>query len=225
MTPMSPPAPVEIVEAVQHLPSGASLVIAQVAWDEYERVLEELSDRPGLRVSYDRGRLEIMSPLSEHGEYASLIEDLVRAACQVFHLRLEKRANATWKRRTLSRGVEADASYYIENAARIIGKRKIDLESDPPPDIVVEIDISNDSLPKFPIYAALGVPEIWRYDGHTCHFYRLVRDKYVEGRASRFLPALTGQVISEAIELGKTRGQDEALLAFRRKLQRQLRAK
>ncbi len=114
---------------------------------------------------------------------------------------------------------------YIENAARIIGKRKIDLESDPPPDIVVEIDISNDSLPKFPIYAALGVPEIWRYDGHTCHFYRLGRDKYVEGQASGFLPALSGQIISEAIELGKTRGQDEALRAFRRKLQRRLRAK
>lgn len=156
MTPMSPPAPVEIVEAVQHLPSGASLVIAQVAWDEYERVLEELSDRPGLRVSYDRGRLEIMSPLSEHGEYASLIEDLVRAACQVFHLRLEKRANTTWKRRTLSRGVEADASYTSKTRRELSANEKSISNPTRPPTSssrLISAMIRSRSFPSMPRWA------------------------------------------------------------------------
>jgi Uma2 family endonuclease len=223
MTPMSLPATGEILNAAEHLPVGATLVVPQVPWDDYERLLANLAERPRLRVSYDCGRLEIVSPLSEHGEYESLIEDLVRAACQLFRLRLEKRANATWKKRSLSKGAEADASYYIANAQRIIGKRTIDLDTDPPPDIVVEIDVTNDSFHKFPIYAALAVPEVWRYDGQSCRFYRLAEGQYTEASVSRFLPALTGQMISEALELGKTEGQDEALRAFRRNVRKLVR--
>jgi len=73
------PRTAESLEAVAHLPDGATLVIYDVPWDEYERLLDELSDRPHLRVSYDCGRLEIMSPLPEHEEYARFIDDLVRA--------------------------------------------------------------------------------------------------------------------------------------------------
>src|SRR5438876_11238353 len=78
---------------------------------------------------------------------------------------LEKCGSATWRRQRIQRGVDPDTCFYVANAERIAGKRKIDLESDPPPDIAVEMDITNESLGKFPIYAGLGVPEIWRYDG------------------------------------------------------------
>lgn len=225
MTSMHLAGTAEILDAAEHLPSGASLIVPQVAWDDYERLLEELAERPGLRVSYDCGRLEIMSPLPEHGEYGSLIEDLVTAACQAFRLKLEKRSNATWKRRSKSKGVEGDASYYIQNAERIIGKRKIDLESDPPPDIIVEIDVTNPSLNKLPVYAALGVSEIWRYDGRTCRFYWLVGDKYVETLISRSIPGLTSEMLAEAVEISKTRGQDAARSAFRRLLRNRLKTK
>jgi Uma2 family endonuclease len=158
-----------------------------------------------------------VSQTTEHGWYERLLEDLIRAACQIVGVRLEKCGGATWKRPSLSKGVEADASYYIENAGRIIGKRRIDLESDPPPDVVVEVEVTTNSDYKLPVYAALKVPEVWRYDGQSFRFYRLEKGKYVQAPASRFLQGLAGQMLADALEAGKTIGQDAALNAFRRK--------
>jgi len=207
----------EIVDAGEHLPNGGTLVIDQVSWDDYEYLLEGLADRPGLRISYDCGRLEIVSPLQEHGEYECLVEDLVLVFCEAYRIQLQKYGRTTWRRKTLAKGVEPDASFYIKNAQRIIGK-KITLESDPPPDIVVEIDVTRSSLAKLSIYAALGVPEVWRYDGKTCRFYARFEKGYRETSVSRFLPGLTGAMIAEAIEVSKTQSQDAARKAFRRRI-------
>ena len=163
----------DYLETINRLPEGSTLILHHVTWAEYERLLEELVDRPGVRVSYDRGRLEVMTPLPEHEEYVRLIDSLVRTWADHEHLQLQNYGASTWKRQRLAKGVEPDACYYVANAVRVIGKRHIDLESDPPPDIVVEIDITNESLSKFPIYATLLVPEIWRYDGKTVQFYQL----------------------------------------------------
>lgn len=210
----------DYLDAIAHLPEGTTLVIHQFSWDDYERLLEDLSDRPHLRISYDRGKLEIMSPLPEHEEYAEFIDDLVLLFSEEFDLKLEKRGKATWKRRRLARGVEPDACYYIAAADRIIGKRKIDLESDPPPDIVLEIDITNESLSKFPIYAALRVPEIWRYDGKkNMQFYELAGSGYREIPQSRFLAGLKPIMLFDALEQSKTDGQTVARRAFRQQLQ------
>jgi Uma2 family endonuclease len=214
---MSSPIATEIVDAGEHLPNGATLVIDQVSWDDYEYLLEGLADRPGLRISYDCGRLEIVSPSPGHGYYECLVEDLVLLFCEAFRIPLEKYGRTTWRRKSLSKGAVPDASFYIKNAGRIIGN-KISLESDPPPDIIVEVEVTRSSQSKSPIYAALGVPELWRYDGKTCRFYARIEDGYQETRVSRFLPGLTGAVIAEAIELSKTKGQDEARKAFRRRI-------
>jgi Uma2 family endonuclease len=153
------------MEAIESLPGGATLVLPQFDWDDDERLLDDLRDRPHLRVTYDHGRLEIMSPLPEHEEYARFIDHLARAAADGLHLKLQNYGSATWRKQRLARGTEADSCYYVANASRVIGKRRFDLETDPPPDIVVEVDIPNESLSTFPIYAALSVPEIWRHDG------------------------------------------------------------
>ena len=158
-----------------------------------------------------------MSPSPEHGQYESLLEDFVLMFCETFRIPLEKCGRATWRRQSLSKGAEADASFYIKSAGRIIG-RKINLESDPPPDIVVEIDVTNSSLRKLSIHVGLGISEVWRYDGHVCRFYILVKDAYRETRISRCLPGLTGPMIADSIELSKTQGQDEARKAFRRRI-------
>jgi Uma2 family endonuclease len=118
----------EVLDATAHLPDGATLIVPQFDWDDYERLLEDLTERPRLRVSYDCGRLEIVSPLPEHEKYARFIDDLVRAFADAYGLELEKLGHTTWKRRALAKGVEADACYYIRSAKRIIGKRKIDLD-------------------------------------------------------------------------------------------------
>ena len=106
---------------------------------------------------------------------------------------------------------------YVTNAQRVIGKDAIDLSVDPPPDIVVEIDKSNQSLNKLPIYATFGVPEIWRYDGRRkrTEIYELRGNSYVEIPASRFFPILSSGVLADFIERSKRQGQTAALSAFR----------
>jgi Uma2 family endonuclease len=209
----------EYLEAIEHLPAGAILVFPQVSWEEYESLLEDLVDRPGLRVSYDEGRVEIMSPLSEHEDYKEFVSHLARVLSEEFNIPLEPRGSTTWKRRKLRKGAEPDTCFYVTNAYRIIGKRIIDLESDPPPDIVVEIDTTNESMSKFSIYAALGVPEIWHYDGKRVQMYAWTPElEYVTTPASRFFPSLTDSVLYEALEASKTQGHTEALRAFRQRV-------
>ena len=218
MTPMSLQTIDEILDAIEHLPRGASLVIPQVDWEDYELLLENFGKRH-LHVSYDSGRLEIVSPLPRHEMYGRFFDSLVREFATAHKLTVEMLGQTTWKRRALAKGVEADACYYVQNAERVIGKEDLDLEIDPPPDIAVEIDITSNSLRKLAIYAALSVPEIWRYNGKTIHMYTLAGSKYVEIAGSNILPGLTGSLLAELIELSRTHGQTKALEAFRRQIQ------
>ena len=208
----------EYLEAIDHLPAGAILTIPEVTWEQYENLLEDLVDRPGLRISYDEGRLEIMSPLPEHEEYKDFILQALRTLCDELGIELEPRGSATWKRKKIHKGAEPDTCFYVANAARIIGKRKLDLESDPPPDIVVEIDTTNESLSKFSIYAALEIPEIWRYDGKRVQMYELRGPTYVETSASPSFPNLTCAMLANVLELSKTQGHTAALRTFRQEI-------
>ncbi|MFL6208343.1 MAG: Uma2 family endonuclease [Pyrinomonadaceae bacterium] len=206
---------VDYLDAIAHLPAGATLRLPYVSWDEYEALLSELTDRPGLRVSYDAGRVEIIGPLPEHEEYKETILRLVQVMSEEAGVLLESRGSATYKQKRLAKGAEPDTSFYVQNAARIIGQRTIELGVDPPPDVVVEIDTTNESLGKFPIYAALGVPEIWRYDGAEATFFALVGTSYQAIANSRAFPALPASVLTEFIEQSKTQGQTATLTAFR----------
>jgi Uma2 family endonuclease len=209
----------EIVEAVEHLPSGATLIVDQVGWDEYECLLESLAERPGLRVTYDSGVLEIMTVSPRHGRAQGLIFRLVLVCCEVLGLRTEAFGVTTWKRKSLLKGIEPDDCFYIKNVEHVIGKEDFDEESDPTPDLAIEVEVTRSSLKKLSIYAALGVSEVWRYNGKICRFYGLSEGEYVEIQSSNCLSGLTPQLIAETIELSKTVGQDEACKVFRRKIQ------
>jgi len=205
-------------EAIERLPEGATLILQQVGWDEYEQLLADLAERPDLRVSYDRGRLEVMTPLAEHEAYARFIDDVVRVIADERGLLLEKRGSTTWKRRAIAGGVEADACYYVESASRIIGKRTIDLDVDPPPDIVVEIDITNESTSKHPTYAALGVREIWQYNGVAASFLELADTEYRATSESVSFPGVTPAMLAAALAQSARDGQTAALQSFRHRL-------
>jgi len=207
----------DYLDAIEHLPEGATLVFQQFSWDDYER-LDNLTDRHNVRLTYDSGRLEIMSPLAKHERYARLIEKMVFVFAEKLDVELESYGETTWKRRKLARGIQADCCYYVLNADRVIGKAAIDLESDPPPDIAVGIDIPNESLSKFTIYAALRVPEIWRYDDRKLHFYVLTGSSYRQTSESRFLAGLKPEMLADALELSKTAGQRSALRSFRKRI-------
>lgn len=205
----------DYMDAIAHLPEGAVLRLPDIGWDEYEELLDDLTARPGVRVSYDAGRVVIMSPLPEHEEYKEFIVKLVYVLSEVVGVALENRGSATYKWRRGAKGVEPDTSFYVQNASRIIGRRTIDLEVDPPPDVAVEIDTTNESIAKFHIYAALGVPEIWRYDGQQAFIYHLADGTYAEAAKSRAFPQLTPAALTEFLDQSKTQGQTAALAAFR----------
>jgi len=206
---------VSYIEAIEHLPKGAILRIPNVSWEDYEQLLTDLGDDYHVRVSYACGWLEIMSPLPEHGKFAEVVQDIAREITRELGVKLEACGSMTIRSAWQSKGAEPDTCFYVQNAARIIGKRSLDFNTDPPPDIVVEIDVANASQSKLPIYAALGVPEIWRYDGSQAYFYHLSGEQYVEASHSRAFPFLAGAVLAQFIEQSKTEGQDAALEATR----------
>ncbi len=208
----------DCLEIIERLPAGAKLELSNVDWDEYEHLLSQMEMFPGHRLSYDSGRLIIVSPSTEHEDYKEFIYSLVRIISLETGLMLETRGAATFKSNKLLQGAEPDTCFYVQNAARVIGKRRINLDTDPPPDVVVEIDLSSDSLYKLPIYAAMGVPEIWRYDGMTIRFYNLVGENYEVMQNSISLPALTAKDLTQYVEQSKVKGQTAVLAAFQQML-------
>jgi Uma2 family endonuclease len=87
----------------------------------------------------------------------------------------------------LNRGAEPDEAYYIPNQALVAG-RKVDLRRDPPPDLVVEVDITHTDIDKLNLYASMGVPEFWRYNGQVLQIYQLQAQQYTEIENSLIFP-------------------------------------
>jgi Uma2 family endonuclease len=172
------------------------VVLPNVSWETYERLLEDLSDCSVPHLTYDRGVLEIMSPTREHERFnpVNLIVEIVALELDIH---IEVLGSTTFKRRDVESGFEPDSCFYVANAARIGGKSRIDLSTDPPPDLVVEIDITSSSLPRMPIYARIGVPEVWQYDGSSLRISKLQGVGYVSVDRSLAVPILTNQVLNE----------------------------
>lgn len=203
------------LDAIENLPEGSTLVFTDVPWEEYEELVDyHLGDFPGVRVSYDQGRMEIMSPSSDHENFTELISQLGRVLADETGLLLESLGSTTYKQEWLARGVEPDGCFYVQNAARIIGRR-IDLKTDPPPDIVIEIDISRESTRKLAIYEGMGVPEVWRYDRKRVYIYQLLEKRYVEVAASKTFPMITNDVLLRFLEQNKSEGQTATVRSFR----------
>src|SRR5262249_40740240 len=112
----------DYLDAINHLPDGAMLVFHDVTWGEYEELLEDLRERTRFRVCYDRGRVEVVSPLPKHDKYAWFVGRLLYLVSSELDLIVEAYGSATWKREALERGVEADACFYIANAERVMTK-------------------------------------------------------------------------------------------------------
>ena len=203
------------LEAISHLPPGATLQLPYVSWEEYEQLLAELGPSYAVRISYDQGRLEIMSPLREHEFYKLLFQRMAHILAEELSLPLEAFGSTTYKVKPKAQGAEPDESFYVQNAHRVIGHLQLDLETDPPPDVVVEIDITSKSTSRFRIFAALGVPEIWRYDGATAEIYHLQGQSYVIAEFSLAFPLLSADALSKFAKQCKTQGQTATLAAFR----------
>ena len=206
------------LDAVAHLPPGATLILQDVAWDEYVRLVDDdLTGQSSVRIPYDQGRLEVPSPTSEHDHLADMCTLIAHVLGEETGCDVESFGSTTFKQRGPGEGAEPDACFYVQSASRIVGSRGLDLAKDPPPDIMVEIDISHDSMTKMAIYAGMKVPEVWRYDGRhsQMHIYHLQGDGYLEMPSSLAFPILTTDALYEFLEQSKTKGQTTTLRALR----------
>lgn len=179
------------------------VILHNVSWQTYEHLLVDHTQSSAPRFAFDRGTLEIRSPSAEHEEYNRTIALIVEVIAEEMGIDVRNLGSTTFQREDLERGFEPDSCFYIQNETRISGKASIDLTIDPPPDLVVEIDITSGSLNKFPIYAQIGVPEIWRYTGQACMIFRLAGVEYVACDTSQVLSGLTRAILSHFLEQSK----------------------
>ncbi|KKI98899.1 Uma2 family endonuclease [Prochlorothrix hollandica] len=165
-----------------------------LTWDAYQQIFQALPHRRGARLTYDRGTLEITMPLESHEFSLRLIEVFIR--CLVFELglKLKTMGSTTLNRQDLDRSSEPDCAYYIQNQPKVAGRR-VDLATDPPPDLIVEVDITSTDIDKNCLYAALGVPELWRYNGRELSIYRLENGLYQNCDRSPTFPWIEKQCL------------------------------
>ena len=204
----------EYALAIDTLPVNGALMLYDLSWGDYEKLLQQFGEAPGFRVSYDKGKVQIMPVSFAHEYYAEFLKQLVGLFSRWHRLKVLHFGSATLKRQSKLKGVEPDASFYIQSAAFIGSKINLDLEFDPPPDVIVEVDIHHESLTRFPIYASLGIGEIWHYDDQRLTIYCLQQNQYVARPASRALPMLTSAVLTEFLTRSKSEDQYDTLLAF-----------
>ncbi|NOT60180.1 MAG: Uma2 family endonuclease [Acidobacteria bacterium] len=199
-------------DAVAVMPRGTRLSGDDISWEEYEDLLAAITDQPHFRISYDRGELEIMSTSSTHESWKVLFTHLLAILAEELNLNLYSLGSMTFKLPDFAQGVEPDDCFYIHRAAQIIGVEEIDLARDPGPELVVEIDLSSHSLDKFPIYANLGVEEVWRRNKRELEFYRHDGYGFQRVTQSELFPMLT----SERLERFLLKGRQEGIVPMNR---------
>jgi Uma2 family endonuclease len=186
------------------IPSEQRTVLHNISWETYEHLLADHRDRSSPRFAYDQGVLEIMVVSSKHERPNRLISQLVELVAEEMELDLVNLGSTTFRREDLQRGFEPDTCFYVQNEERVRGKVEIDSEVDPPPDLVIEVDITSPSLDRFPIYAHFGVPEVWRYDGERVVVYELRNAEYVAVATSLALPWFTSDILTRLVAQGLT---------------------
>jgi Uma2 family endonuclease len=178
------------------------VVFKNISWQGYQQLLGILGEGRSSRLTFDRGILEITMPLEEHEFSGRSIELLVRILVVEMGLKIKTMGSTTLDRSDLDRGAEPDNAYYIQNQPLVAG-RNVDLATDPPPDLVVEVDITHTDINKPALYASMGVPEFWRYDGREWRIYQLQGNEYLEVLHSPTFPIVSKAKFYEFLEIAR----------------------
>jgi Uma2 family endonuclease len=196
---------------------GQRIQLQDVNWQEFEAILDELGEKRACRIAYSDGVLEIRMPLPEHEVDKELISDMVKILLEELDISNECFGSTTFKRQDIGQGIEPDQCFYIENAVIMIGKRRIDLTIDPPPDLAIEVDVT--SKTGLDAYQGLGVPELWRFEDGRLRISILENGQYQDSSFSPHFPNLAiADLISQFVERAQAEGRSKALKAFRQKV-------
>ncbi|MGB7413774.1 MAG: Uma2 family endonuclease [Thermosynechococcaceae cyanobacterium] len=195
--------------------SPERLVLSGVSWPNYQSLVHDLEHQPSLRLTYDCGQLEIRRYSDPHESYKKLLGRLVEALTEELDLEIRSLGSRTCDRKDLRRGLEPDQCYYIKNESAVWNKEQIDLQQDPPPDLAIEVDITSSSLDRLAIYADLGVPEVWRYDGLSLIIYDLQNQQYQPCASSKTFMGLSPADVERFLAMKKTLKENALIRQFR----------
>ena len=193
---------------------GQQLLVEDVNWQQFESILAELGERRASRLSYSNGRLEIMVPLPEHEKAKEFIGDMVKILLEARQIAFESLGSTTLKNERMSQAVEPDTCFYIQNQAAVIGKNRLDMSVDPPPDLAIEIDLT--SRTQLDNYQILGVPELWRYARRGLQINVLQAEQYIESDVSPTFPNIPiVELVNQYTQQSQVAGRTRAIQAFR----------
>ena len=193
---------------------GQQLLVEDVNWQQFESILAELGERRASRLSYSNGRLEIMVPLPEHEKAKEIIGDMVKILLEARQIAFESLGSTTLKNERMSQAVEPDTCFYIQNQAAVIGKNRLDMSVDPPPDLAIEIDLT--SRTQLDNYQILGVPELWRYARRGLQINVLQAEQYIESDVSPTFPNIPiVELVNQYTQQSQVAGRTRAIQAFK----------
>ncbi|HZW31179.1 MAG TPA: Uma2 family endonuclease [Isosphaeraceae bacterium] len=197
-------------------PQSSGVVFHDVTWDDYEAQLRIVGERP-IRVTYDQGTMEVFRPSFGHECDADLLNCMVTVLTEELAISRVGGGTTTHKRQDLGKGAEPDKCYWFgENARRLRGKRQLDLNVDPAPNLVIEVEVTRTSLDRLKIFAALRVPEVWRSDGRSLQFLHLqANGAYRRRTTSRNFPTLRVASVFQFLKQGRTADSTEWIRSFR----------
>ncbi len=214
---IAPPVtkPAKASTSSQRSTAERRLVLEGLSWSTYGRLVAELENR-SIRLAYDQGRLEIMSPSYLHEVRKRQIGRMIEVLAEELDLEIVGGGSTTFRREEDQRGLEPDECYWLAHALDVMHKKEIDLASDPPPDLAIEVDLTSDSFNKQPIYASLRIPEVWRYDGRELAVLRLVPGSvYVAVERSLSFPQVSMSSLQRFLELRQSVGERQWTREFR----------
>ena len=195
------------------LEPGQKVTLQPVSWEGFEEILADLGERRTSRIAYANGILEIIAPLPEHERSKVLLADLVKTLLRVQKRAWEPLGSTTFKRKGMIAGIEPDDCFYIQNYKAVIGKNRLDLTQDPPPDLALETDLT--SKTELDAYEALGVTELWIYKGGKLKINVLQFGKYVELQTSPTFPGVAViEIIPRFMQRASEVGVSQALEEF-----------
>lgn len=180
------------------------VVLHHVSWDTYERLLADDEERRVPRLTYDQGVLELVTPSMPHEEDAGTIARIVEIVAAMLGVPIRSVASTTFGRKDLQRGFEPAASFYVQHEHRIRDQREVDLAVDPPPDLILEMEMTRSALNKLALFASMGIPEVWRCDGERVTIRVLEHRAYRESDTSLALPVLTSEILERFLADSRT---------------------
>ncbi len=188
-----------------------SVVLHNISWNSYRQISDTLQDETSAHFTFDRGQLEIMVLSLRHEYLKKIVAMLFERLAENLNIEIFAAGSTTFRREDISRGFEPDECYYVENARGMRGKDTVNLDFDPPPDLTIEIDVKHSSLDRMGIFAAMGIPEVWRYDGEMLEINLLVNDSYTVSDVSGVFTGVASVDLQDILKMGQKSPRNDFL--------------